>query len=99
MRSGQSFEIPPEVNKNYYVKFKEFLRERFSISIPEWHSIVFGGAIGIVGGTATFLPVIAYIITNEGLKKHLKDVKNEIVYALVSFSVVEIIQSYGVGVI
>lgn len=82
--------IPDEpVKGNYYTRFKNFLKEKFGISIPEWHSIVIGAGTALVAGPSLFAVVLT---TALGLKKkagHLYDLKKETGYGITSFLVVE----------
>ena len=77
---------------NYFEKFKNLMKEKFGISIAEWHSIAFGSGLAIIGGLPLASVVTAYLFTNDGLKGHLKDTKKEIGYFVGSFLTVEMIQ-------
>ena len=79
---------------NFFEKFKNFLKEKFGISIPEWHSIMFGVGIGTIAGFPTATALTVYLVSDNGLKGHLKDVRKEIVYFIFSFLSVEIIQNF-----
>jgi hypothetical protein len=81
-----SEKIPDKpVKGNYFTRFKNFLKEKFGISIPEWHSIVIGAGTALVAGPSLFAVVLT---TALGLKKkagHLYDLKKETGYGIASF--------------
>lgn len=78
---------------NYFTRFKNILKEKFGLTIPEWHSISFGSLLALIGGMELATVVIGYLLTNKGLKGHLKDVKNEIIYFVASFVLLETLQN------
>jgi F0F1-type ATP synthase assembly protein I len=84
---------------NFFEKFKNFLKEKFGISIPEWHSIVIGGISGIIGGYEIFLPLILFVVSGKKLTGHLKDFRKEIGYGMATFLSIEILQRFLIPLI
>ena len=75
---------------NYFEKFKTFLKEKFGISIAEFHNISWGIILGILAGTPTALAMFTIIVTRDGSQGHIGDLKNDFIYFWFFFMVTEL---------